>query len=229
MTNNIEPDREDILVVDDTAANLRLLTRLLARHGYRVRPVADGAQALAAVEAQTPDLILLDIMMPGMNGYEVCAQLKDNPATRDIPIIFISALDDVSDKIEAFKVGGVDYITKPFQSEEVLARVRTHLTIRRLQAELQAANEALKQRNAELEQRNAELQEALNTIKTLSGIVPICAWCHSKIQEESGEWVQLEVYFEKHSEAEFTHGICPSCKAKFDAEAAAVLQNRQRG
>jgi sigma-B regulation protein RsbU (phosphoserine phosphatase) len=132
--------RADILIVDDTPANLHLLSQMLAEQGYRVRPVPDGPLALAATRAEPPDLILLDIRMPEMNGYEVCEHLKADDQTRDIPIIFISALDAIQDKVRAFTVGGVDYVTKPFQVEEVLARVETHLTLRELQKQLQEAN-----------------------------------------------------------------------------------------
>ena len=130
----------DILVVDDTPANLRLLTRILQERNYQVRPVPDGSLALSAAQAKPPDLILLDIRMPEMDGFEVCAKLKSDPRSQDIPIIFISALDAVEDKVRAFSVGGVDYITKPFQSEEVIARVENHLNLRRLQAQLEIAN-----------------------------------------------------------------------------------------
>ena len=130
----------DILVVDDTPANLRLLSQMLNEQGYQVRPVPDGQLALAAARAKTPDLILLDIRMPDMDGYQVCENLKAETSTKDIPIIFISALDAVQDKVKAFTVGGVDYITKPFHVEEVLARVETHLALRKLQAQLESAN-----------------------------------------------------------------------------------------
>jgi sigma-B regulation protein RsbU (phosphoserine phosphatase) len=135
----------DILVVDDTPANLRLLSRMLNEQGYQVRPVLDGQLALAAARAKTPDLILLDIRMPDMDGYQVCENLKAETSTKDIPIIFISALDAVQDKVKAFTVGGVDYITKPFHVEEVLARVETHLALRKLQAQLESANTKMAQ------------------------------------------------------------------------------------
>ena len=127
----------NILVVDDTLATLRLLVNMLVNQGYEVRPAPNGALALRAAQSTPPDLILLDIKMPGMDGYTVCEKLKANPETEDIPVIFISALNEVLDKVKAFSVGGVDYITKPFQLEEVLARVRTHLTLRQLQKRLQ--------------------------------------------------------------------------------------------
>lgn len=133
----------DILVVDDTPANLRLLVGILTEHGYKVRPIPNGKLALSGIQLSPPDLILLDIMMPEMNGYEVCEHLKAHPGTKDIPVIFISAIHEVLDKVKAFAVGGVDYITKPFQMEEVLARVDTHLSIRRLPKSLEAKNNDL--------------------------------------------------------------------------------------
>ena len=135
-------DAPTILIVDDHAENLRLLSQMLIRAGYRVRVAKTGARALESVHASPPDLILLDIMMPEMDGYVVCEQLKsdiaDGTIAVDIPVLFISALDQAIDKVRAFSVGGVDYITKPFQVEEVLARVQTHLTLRRLQLDLEA-------------------------------------------------------------------------------------------
>jgi PleD family two-component response regulator len=122
----------NILIVDDSLANLRLLTQMLAKRGYKVRPLTNGLQALEAAWLMPPDLILLDIMMPEIDGYEVCERLKADAQPRDIPVIFISALDETQDKVKAFTVGGVDYIPKPFQVEEVLARVETHLALRRI-------------------------------------------------------------------------------------------------
>jgi sigma-B regulation protein RsbU (phosphoserine phosphatase) len=130
----------DILIVDDTPANLRLLSQMLSAQGHRVRAVTSGGRALESAWATPPGLLLLDIRMPEMSGYEVCERLKADERTRDLPVIFISALDDLQDKVHAFKAGGVDYITKPFHLEEVLVRVETHLALRRLQAQLQEAN-----------------------------------------------------------------------------------------
>ena len=135
--------KANILVVDDTLANVRLLVELLTNQGYTVRPARDGLQALSTAQSVPLDLILLDINMPQMDGYEVCTKLKADERTYNIPIIFISALNDVLDKVKAFGVGGVDYITKPFQVEEVLARVETHLALRHLQKSFQAKNEEL--------------------------------------------------------------------------------------
>ncbi|MBW4577040.1 MAG: response regulator [Aphanothece sp. CMT-3BRIN-NPC111] len=140
----------DILIVDDTIDNLRLLSKMLADQGYEVRCVTNGTTALMGAKAQPPDLILLDITMPGLNGYEVCQQLKADSQTSEIPIIFISALNEAFDKVKAFAVGGVDYISKPFQLEEVFARIETHLTSRRLQAQLQIQNSRLQQAETDL-------------------------------------------------------------------------------
>jgi DNA-binding response OmpR family regulator len=131
----------NIMVVDDTQANLKLLQEMLQAKGYQVLTFLCGATALKAAAKNPPDLILLDINMPEMNGFEVCERLKADEVLKDIPVIFISALTETADKVKAFAVGGVDYITKPFQFEEVNARVETHLRLRRLQLELQALNE----------------------------------------------------------------------------------------
>ena len=138
---------KNILVVDDVPDNLRLLVGILAKRGYVVRPASSGSIALSAAQTEPPDLILLDIMMPEMDGYEVCEQLKADERTRDIPVIFITAMSKVLDKVRAFSVGGVDYITKPFHVEEVLARVEAHLTIRNLQKSLHEQNLRLQEEN----------------------------------------------------------------------------------
>jgi two-component system sensor histidine kinase/response regulator len=162
----MQPDdsRGNILIVDDTPDNLRLLSTMLTGQGYEVRSVINGTMALMGVRAEPPDLILLDINMPQMNGYEVCEQLKADEASRDIPVIFISALEDVLDKVKAFAVGGVDYIVKPFQIEEVLARIETHLTVRRLQQQLQTQNLQLQQKMVELQALNQLKEEFLHAI-----------------------------------------------------------------
>jgi two-component system sensor histidine kinase/response regulator len=154
----------NILIVDDTPANLRLLVRMLSEHGFKVRAVLSGQQAITAAQAAPPDLILLDIRMPEMDGYEACRLLKADERTREIPVLFISALSETEDKVKAFTVGGVDYITKPFQAEEVLARVRTHLALRNLNRQLQAANAELARQLAELAERNQDLDAFAHTV-----------------------------------------------------------------
>ena len=132
-----EPDRQEILIVEDTPTSLQFLTRVLTGQGYRVRPATDGPLALQSVAAKLPDLILLDVRMPDMDGYEVCRRLKSDERCRKVPVIFISALNDLSEKVEGFRAGGVDYITKPFEAEEVLARVRIHLSLKELTENLE--------------------------------------------------------------------------------------------
>jgi DNA-binding response OmpR family regulator len=186
----------NILIVDDTPANLRLLSGMLAEQGYRVRLAPSGKLALMNAQAKSPDLILLDIKMPGMNGYEVCEQLKADPRTRDIPVIFLSALDQTEDKVKAFAHGGVDYVTKPFQFDEVLARVETHLRLRALQLQLA--------------ERVRELEEAMAQIKTLRGLLPICAKC-KKVRDDQGYWQDVELYIRDRADVSISHGICPDC------------------
>ncbi|RKZ79901.1 MAG: hypothetical protein DRR19_24345 [Candidatus Parabeggiatoa sp. nov. 1] len=145
--NQLNTSKGNILVVDDKQENLHLLITMLSKQRYEVRPACSGTQALSAVRSICPDLILLDIMMPQMDGYEVCECLKSYEQTKDIPIIFVSALSETFDKVKAFSVGGVDYITKPFQAEEVLARVKTHLNMHRLQQQLAAQNDKQPNKN----------------------------------------------------------------------------------
>ncbi len=156
----------NILIVDDTPENLTVLRQMLKEHGYHARPALSGKIALKAAQADIPDLILLDIMMPGMDGFEVCKKLKSNADTRDIPVLFISALNEAADKVKGFEAGGVDYITKPFHTAEVFARVETHLTIRHLQKKMQAQNirllneiEERKRVELALEGANQELEQ----------------------------------------------------------------------
>lgn len=188
-----------ILVVDDNPDNLRLLAKLLDEHHYKARVATSGAGALSTVRKEAPDLILLDIMMPGMDGFEVCRKLRAEKHSAHIPIIFISAVNETIDKVKAFSLGGVDYISKPFQEDEVLSRVKTHLNLSTLQRQL--------------EKKNAELQKALDEIRTLRGIIPICMSC-KKIRDDDGYWQQLENYISDHSEAQFSHGICDECIPK---------------
>lgn len=158
---------KDILIVDDMPDNLRLLSTMLTCYGYHVRKAINGQLALQGAEISPPDLILLDINMPKMNGYQVCEKLKLSEKTKDIPVIFISALDDVMEKVKAFEVGGVDYITKPFQIEEVLARVQNQLSLRLLQSQLQLQARELHDRNSRLQQEIAERQRAEESIRFL--------------------------------------------------------------
>ncbi|RPI05424.1 MAG: PAS domain S-box protein [Ignavibacteriae bacterium] len=335
---------EDILVVDDTPSNLSVLVDFIHEAGYPVRSANSGKLALQHIQTQLPALIILDIMMADMDGYEVCRILKADEKTKPIPIIFISALGDELKRVKGFQVGGVDYITKPFFPDEVLARVKAHLNIRRMQQDLEMSNAALqaeikvrnrmevklreseekfrvifennsaaiaiidldttitivndafcqmigytkeevvgmswtklivpedleritehnqrlmsepqatheknevrlirkngelgytmmsvsivlneqkyiasfiditKRKHAEADREKliGELQQAIVEVKTLRGLIPICSSC-KKIRDDKGYWNILESYLVKHSDAQFTHGICPDCMAK---------------
>ena len=146
-----------VLIVDDNTKNLQLLMSLFNEEGYQIHVARDGEQALKKINAVTPDLILLDVMMPVMDGFTACKQLKVSRSTQDIPIIFLSARTDSEDIVKGFELGAVDYVTKPFQREEVLARVHTHLALHRLQQRLEDS----------VEKRTAELRQAFKEIEAL--------------------------------------------------------------
>ena len=187
-----------ILIVDDVPENVQILGDLLSK-SYKTFFALDGNEALKRAEKLRPDLILLDVMMPVMNGHEVCRLLKTDENLRDIPVIFITALDRPEDESAGLKLGAADYITKPFNPDLVLLRIRNHLELK-FQRDL-------------LISRAVEIETAMAKIKVLSGIIPICASC-KKIRDDAGYWQQVEEYITKHSEAEFSHGICNECIKK---------------
>jgi sigma-B regulation protein RsbU (phosphoserine phosphatase) len=175
-----------ILAVDDLPRNLELLAKVLEAEGYRSTLATNGTQALEIAFKEKPDLILLDIRMPGMDGLEVCRQLKADPATQDIPVIFLTVHSKSAEILAGFEAGAVDYVTKPFPIPELLARVQVHVALRRAQLE----------------------------IRTLRGFLPTCAHC-KKIRDEQGTWHGIETYITEHSEAQFSHGLCPDCMPTF--------------
>ena len=217
-------DKGTILIVDDAPAYLKLLVDTLTPEGYEVLSAISGEQALASVADRLPELVLLDIRMPGMGGFEFYRRLKARAETRDLPVIFLSAVTEMVQRVEGLKLGAVDFLSKPFQVEELLARVQTQLELRRLRVQLekqaaglQRANDQLQIEMAErtraaqaLREKNAELEAALANVKLLSGLLPICSAC-KKIRDDKGYWSQVENYVEEHSEATFTHGLCPDC------------------
>lgn len=195
MTSEINNKLAQVLVVDDTPANLKLLVDILSIAGYSVRPAPSGKLALRSMALEQPDLILLDINMPEMNGYELAAELRKNPDYRLIPIIFISALDDTSNKVKGFEAGGVDYITKPFQPAEVIARINTHLTIRNLRIELENTNSKLFEENKIRRNMELKLNEHKNNLELV---------VRNRTQEllEANEILKKEVIIRQNAEKE---------------------------
>lgn len=212
--------KQTIIVVDDERIHRRLLSELLNKD-YEVIIAKNGKQSLQRIETNPDiDLILLDIMMPEMDGYETCVRLKGSSSTSKIPIIFLSSKNEMMDKVKAFSLGAVDYITKPFQKEEVIARVKTHLSLVASQKCLQEKNtdleyEVLQRKKAEAEQQRLikELKHALSEVKQLSGLLPICSFC-KKIRDDNDYWHQLEQYISVRSDIEFSHSLCPNCMEK---------------
>jgi sigma-B regulation protein RsbU (phosphoserine phosphatase) len=183
-----------ILVVDDAPANLQVLTGMLKDRGYKARPVPSGKLALLAARHDPPDLILLDINMPEMNGYEVCERLKADDRLQGIPVIFISALTEPLDKVKAFSIGGVDYLTKPFQMEELHARVETHLKLRRLQIELEESNARLERANDRMShdlKAAAKIQETFlpRQVVRVPGVQ--FAWVYRPCEELGGDGLNV--------------------------------------
>ncbi len=174
-----------LLIVDDNPVNIQVLGNMLEDSGYRTAATLNGNDALKFIQDEKPDLVLLDIMMPEIDGYQVCKILKEDDDLKDIPVIFLTAKNDTESIVRGFEVGGVDYISKPYHSAELLARIKTHL----------------------------ELKHAREEIVSLRGIIPICASC-KKIRDDEGFWASVETYLETRTDARFSHGICPDCEKK---------------
>ena len=190
-----------ILVAEDQSVSRHILAANLGKWGYEVTAVEDGTRAWDALQAkEAPQLAILDWLMPGMDGIEICRQIRQSPHTRPIYLILLTARRGQEDKIQGLQAGADDYITKPFNREELRARVQVGIRV----LELQGA----------LAQRVRELEEALSRVKTLQGLLPICSYC-KKIRNDRNYWQQVEGYIGDHSEAQFSHGICPECYARF--------------
>ena len=185
-----------IAIVDDISDNVRILHHCLKDEQYRFG-IAQSAQDLyTLLETQIPHVILLDIMMPGEDGFTILKKLKQDACYADIPVIFVTARANPEDLVQGFKLGGVDYITKPFNPAEVRARVRTHVE----------ARSAL-ERERKL---NKKLHAALERVRTLEGIIPICSQCKA-VRSDQGYWTEVEKYISAHTDALFSHSLCPNC------------------
>lgn len=202
-----------ILIVDDSPEQHLLLQSILTKAGHDQIVAADSAQAAfelmkldggqSSVEV---DLILMDVLMPDLDGVEACRRIKQQVHLQDIPIIMVTAKNDLDNLKDAFSAGAMDYINKPVKSVELLARVTSALTLKN-------EMDCRKKREVELRRSNEELQQAIREVKVLRGLIPICASC-KKIRNDGGFWQQIEEYISEHSEAEFSHGLCQPCLKK---------------
>ena len=195
----------NILIVDDEIKNIKLLDVLLGS-AYNFFKALDGISAMEILKKEKVDLILLDIMMPDVNGYQLCTQVKNDPALKEIPIIMLTSLSDEESQLKALKLGAVDYVTKPFKIEILTARINTHLELKRSRDELQ---NTLKEKELLIH----ELTDALANIKTLRSLLPICSSC-KKIRDDKGYWCQLDAYLMQHTDLQISHSICPDCAKK---------------
>jgi two-component system, OmpR family, response regulator VanR len=233
-----DPGSLEILVVEDSPTQALQLTSLLSEAGYQVHTARDGAEALKRVNNAPPALVISDIMMPEMDGYELCSHIKKNPKTKDIPVILITSLTEPEDIVKGLECGADNFVTKPYEGELLLSQAEYMLVNRAIRKDFRSemaievffagkkhlinsdriqildllfsVYENSLQQKRELEKSNQKLSEALETIKTLHGIIPICAHC-KKIRDDEGAWNQMEAYISRHSEAKFSHSICPKC------------------
>ncbi|MEJ2037622.1 MAG: response regulator [Desulfosarcinaceae bacterium] len=196
---NNSPAPASILIVDDVSRNIQVLARVLDDDGYLVAAAASGKQALAMIPSVVPDLVLLDVMMPELDGFEVCRRIKASTQTSQIPVILLTARTDPEDILTGMKAGAVDYITKPFNRNELMARVRTHVL--------------LKKARDKRGQLIDELRDALARVRKLSGLLPICPYC-KKVRSDQGYWQRVEEYVTEQCDAYFSHSICPECVTK---------------
>ncbi|MEM6795051.1 MAG: response regulator, partial [Acidobacteriota bacterium] len=175
-----------VLAADDEPVVRQVLVNHLGSAGYRTLCASSGAEALSLIETEPVDLVLLDVMMPRLSGYEVCRRIRQRFGPEELPVIFLSAQSRVADRVAAFYEGGNDSLTKPISKTELLSRVEAHLTL--LASHRRRASE----------------------LKALQGLLSICEKCH-RIRDDQGEWIQMEVYIDQRSEARFSHGYCPQC------------------
>lgn len=197
--------RFKILIVDDEPINLRVMTSVL-KADYDLLTALNGYEAISQLKEHRPDLILLDVMMPELDGFEVCSIIKSDATFADIPVIFLTALDSHEGELRGLEIGGTDYLTKPVNFALLKLRVRNHI-------ELKERNDQVREQRDLLEVQKTELEAALARVKRLEGIIPICMYCKS-IRTDQDSWQQLETYLCEHTDALLSHGMCPTCFAQ---------------
>ena len=185
-----------VVIVDDIVENVRVLHHCLKDEGYSFAVARNAAELFQVMEAREPTLVLLDVMLPDLDGFSILKRLRTDSRWADLPVIFVTARADRDDRLQGFLVGGMDYITKPFDAAEVRARVSTHVALRK----------ALETQRTLV----AELRMALERVKRLEGIIPICARCKS-VRTDDGYWKQVEAYLSEFAGLTFSHGLCPGC------------------
>jgi two-component system cell cycle response regulator len=229
----------EILVAEDSRAQALMLKQLLEENGFIVELAADGVEAWDMLCAKPPGLVLSDVIMPEMDGYELSERIKGNDELKEIPVLLVTTLSEPDDIIRGLKCGANGFVTKPYDAQFLLSRIDNLLENQEMRQSQQpeaglefsfegerhlitadrtqildlllSTYETAVKRGRELERINNELQEAIDTIKALQGMLPICAGCKKIRDDNTGQWHHLETYIEKHSEATFTHGLCPDC------------------
>ena len=204
-----ETNRARLLVVDDEPLSIKILAKMLGGD-YEILAASCGAEAIELSATHLPDLIMLDVSMPGMDGYEVCRRLKGSEATRDIPVIFITALEGDDREMRGLALGAADYLQKPLNPALLRLRVRNNL-------EVKLQRDRISRQMEELRKLNERLAEEMEKVRVLSGILPICCKC-KKIRDGEGRWHPLESFISRHSDVLFSHGYCPECTTEeFDS------------
>ena len=194
-----------ILIVDDDPVNIGVLANAL-KGSYEICTAQNGYDAISLVKEQSPDLVLLDVMMPEMDGLQVCRLIRAEGAHADMPIIFVTAVDSLEGELQGLELGAVDYITKPVNLKLARLRIRNQL-------ELKRQRNIVEEQNALLTRQKAELEATLGRVKRLEGMISICMQC-KKVRAENDAWQQVEQYVGEHSDAVFSHGLCPACFAQ---------------
>ncbi len=243
QNNDISNEKNiTIMIVEDSHTQAVYLKKILMERGYTVTITHNGEEALSSLKRTTPNIVISDVLMPEMDGYELCDKIKSDENLHNIPVILLTTLSDPEDIIKGLKVGADHFITKPFKPDFLISHIQYIIINRELRKKgvadfgmeiyfggqkyfltsnriqildlLFSTYEAVIHKNKELERLNRELEESLRTIKQLKGLIPICSEC-KKIRNDKGYWEQLEVFLKTHSDIDFTHGLCPQCEKKY--------------